>query len=116
MSHNPEAVVFSEHPIPAGYVVASAADLRVKGTPTSQWMSLFEGRWRRCSGPYMRREHWTYLRPLRPGEKDFPPVGQLVVRRNSGSRVAHVATPGPRPDRGVRVRVPSGGNSSRRRR
>jgi len=60
---NPEGIDLEKYPPPAGHVIASDADLKAKGTPKPSWMIFHEGRWRRCSGPHMRGEHWTYSRP-----------------------------------------------------
>lgn len=63
---NPEGIDLAKYPPPPGFVVASATDMAKPGTPRLGWLLFTEGRWRPCSGPYYRREWWTYLRPATP--------------------------------------------------
>lgn len=58
---NPEGIDFSLHPIPPGYTVASKEDCKEAGECTPAGWCQFSGT--------KLHDNWTYLRPLRDGEK-----------------------------------------------
>jgi len=66
---NPEGIDFNKHPIPDGYTVASEKDCRLARNDCG-WM-FFADRWflNNESSASSIQSRWTYLRPLRRGEK-----------------------------------------------
>lgn len=65
---NPESIDFNLYPIPEGYTVASERDCAVSSAPVD-WMIYSGGEWHLLREEIRLRNHWTYLRPLRKGEK-----------------------------------------------
>lgn len=58
---NPENINLKKHPIPAGYRLANARDMKRKHT-SDNWM-FFTSEWVPCSG-WLTQKHWTYIVPI----------------------------------------------------
>jgi len=67
---NPERIDFNAYPIPPGYTVASDADC-MRGVQDDWMVYSEELGWMSFDSPITSRtaHNWTYLRPLREGEK-----------------------------------------------
>lgn len=65
---NPEGVDFNLFPIPEGYTVASECDCSAYSAP-GDWMIFSANEWHLLYLEIRIRQGWTYLRPLRRGEK-----------------------------------------------
>lgn len=67
---NPEGIDFKRFPIPKGYTVASEKDISSSGKTLPSWkMFCDQSCWDHCAEGMPFRAYWTYLRPLRRGEK-----------------------------------------------
>jgi uncharacterized protein YbdZ (MbtH family) len=60
---NPENIYLKKHPIPAGYRLANAKDMKRKRAQDG-WMCFARGAWRPCCGLVLVQKHWTYLVPI----------------------------------------------------